>query len=66
MIYDSLEWPWLAASNGGKIMLLGSIDKEIFPKVSKLKNNNNSSSTEARAMKIPPFDALHYDESNKV
>jgi hypothetical protein len=46
-------------------MSLGSVDEEIMPYFYKMKNVNNISSIDAIDMKLPPFDAPCYDESNK-
>ena len=63
---SSLESSRWDASNGGRFMALALIDSELLTKVSKHKNVNNSVSINARAMKWPPFDTSHIDDSNEL
>ena len=47
-------------------MSLASIDAKLFAFYVLETFANNSSSTDARGMKILPFDAHRYDDSNKL
>ena len=47
-------------------MFLASIFEEQSMKITKQKNADNFSSKKAKNIKMPSFNAPHYDDSNKV
>jgi len=60
------ELTWRCASDGTIFMSLAFVDKKLFLIYSLKSFANNSSSTNARDMKTPPFDAHRHDDSNKL
>src|ERR1043166_2451131 len=66
MYYGFLDSSRRAASNGGRIMSLASLDGKLFAFYCFEFFENNSSSIDPRNMKRPPFDASRQGESNEL
>src|SRR5947208_2083868 len=66
MYYSSLDLPRQDASNGGLFMSLKSLDRKLFVFYCFEYFGNNTISIDSRNMKMPPFDASRYGESNKL